>query len=229
MSLIPQTLESLDMDRNREVMWIRQGKGRKDRVIPISERALDWVSKYERDVREKFLLKNPKAEHLFLSQKGKPWSETTCNDRTRLLFISFPFPSWHFFLMPEPPSRVTCRVSNWGHPKFFLLASFLRPFDLLKPWCFASDEDGKPGLFEVAIVSEDFGDVMPFRDNHADTINETPGFIISAFEPFKSLIPQDLIHMNNGPSRGFSNVLNGINCGLPQIFSGRTEGVTELE
>ncbi len=84
-------LKPFDLDRNREVMWIRQGKGRKDRVIPISERALEWVDKYEKEAREKFLLKNPQAEHLFLSQKGKRWSENGCNERIgHYLSTAFP-------------------------------------------------------------------------------------------------------------------------------------------
>ncbi len=74
-------LKPEDLDHNREVMWIRKGKGQKDRMVPISKRALKWVDKYEQESREKFLLKNPQAEHLFLSQRGKRWSENTCNER----------------------------------------------------------------------------------------------------------------------------------------------------
>jgi integrase/recombinase XerD len=40
-----------DVDVERQVLWIREGKGRKDRVVPLGERALMWVEKYRHDVR----------------------------------------------------------------------------------------------------------------------------------------------------------------------------------
>jgi len=52
------------------VVTIRQGKGRRDRVIPVGERALAWVDKYEHDVRTAFLV-NPHETHLFLTEDGK--------------------------------------------------------------------------------------------------------------------------------------------------------------
>jgi len=33
------------------VVWVRQGKGNKDRVVPIGERACAWVRKYLGQVR----------------------------------------------------------------------------------------------------------------------------------------------------------------------------------
>ncbi len=35
-----------DIDTERGTVMIRQGKGRKDRMIPIGERALAWGDKY---------------------------------------------------------------------------------------------------------------------------------------------------------------------------------------
>lgn len=39
-------LKRHDLHRDRGVLAVRQGKGRKDRFVPISERAMHWVDKY---------------------------------------------------------------------------------------------------------------------------------------------------------------------------------------
>ena len=44
-------LKLYDVDRRRGVVTIREGKGKKDRVIPIGERALAWMDKYLNEVR----------------------------------------------------------------------------------------------------------------------------------------------------------------------------------
>ena len=40
-----------DIDTERGTLIVRQGKGRKDRMVPIGERALAWIGKYLDDVR----------------------------------------------------------------------------------------------------------------------------------------------------------------------------------
>jgi len=52
MELINLTLTDIDADRG--TLMVRQGKGRKDRMIPIGERALAWIGKYRDDVRPAF-------------------------------------------------------------------------------------------------------------------------------------------------------------------------------
>ncbi|GAA3693669.1 hypothetical protein GCM10022268_00720 [Sphingomonas cynarae] len=44
-------LHLTDVDADRGTLMVRQGKGRKDRMIPIGTRALAWVGKYRDDVR----------------------------------------------------------------------------------------------------------------------------------------------------------------------------------
>jgi integrase len=44
-------LSVYDVDRNRRFLTIRQGKGKRDRVVPIGVRALEWLEKYIVDVR----------------------------------------------------------------------------------------------------------------------------------------------------------------------------------
>src|SRR5471032_272812 len=49
-------LETLYSTGMRRTELIRQGKGKKDRMIPIGERALAWITKYRDDVRPQFAL-----------------------------------------------------------------------------------------------------------------------------------------------------------------------------
>jgi len=58
-----------DIDFSRGTLMVRQGKGRKDRLIPIGERALHWIGKYLSDVRRYWKTKKHK-DTLFISNKG---------------------------------------------------------------------------------------------------------------------------------------------------------------
>ena len=60
-----------DLDAARGTLFVRQGKGRKDRVVPIGERALAWIEKYVDEVRVLWCV-DPEQEHLFLDPTGKP-------------------------------------------------------------------------------------------------------------------------------------------------------------
>ncbi len=62
------------------MLHIQQGKGGRERVIPISERALRWVARYELEVREKWQLKGKGGDYLFLSERGKPLSQSRCEE-----------------------------------------------------------------------------------------------------------------------------------------------------
>jgi len=64
-------LKLYDYDRERGVLMIRQGKGRKDRVVPIGYRAEMWLEKYISDSRERFIIE-PAEQALFLSVNGTP-------------------------------------------------------------------------------------------------------------------------------------------------------------
>jgi len=44
-------LNVYDIDTDRGVVTIRQGKGKKDRVVPIGARALAWAEWYRHEVR----------------------------------------------------------------------------------------------------------------------------------------------------------------------------------
>ena len=64
-------LELFDVDRVRGTIFIRQGKGKKDRFIPIGERALKWLDKYLDEARQELVVE-PDPLHVFLSDQGTP-------------------------------------------------------------------------------------------------------------------------------------------------------------
>ena len=62
-------LKRFDLDFERGTVMVRQGKGRKDRMIPIGERALAWIEKYRDDVRPQLAAGNDDGT-LFLTHQG---------------------------------------------------------------------------------------------------------------------------------------------------------------
>jgi integrase/recombinase XerD len=70
MELIRLTLQ--DLDRERGLVLVRQGKGKKDRIIPIGGRALAWVERYIEEVRPRLLSGNQTGDTLFLTELGGP-------------------------------------------------------------------------------------------------------------------------------------------------------------
>jgi integrase/recombinase XerD len=59
-----------DVDRDRGTLMIREGKGRKDRMIPIGERALAWIAAYRDRARPELLGGQPDDGTLFLNTLG---------------------------------------------------------------------------------------------------------------------------------------------------------------
>jgi integrase/recombinase XerD len=85
-----------DIDDERGCVFVRQGKGRKDRFVPAGERALAWVRKYVREARPLLLLvdgqghtnlaANPNEPRLFVNQYGLPLSPYALSWRIRRYF-----------------------------------------------------------------------------------------------------------------------------------------------
>ena len=63
-------LDVYDISFDREVLTVRQGKNKKDRVVPIGTRALNWIKKWINDVRPD-LVNQSSAESLFVSKNGR--------------------------------------------------------------------------------------------------------------------------------------------------------------
>jgi len=78
-------LHQSDLDRSRGTLHVRLGKGKKDRFVPVGERALAWLDKYEREARP-MLLADPREKHLFLNQYGQPLSPDGLSWRVRDYF-----------------------------------------------------------------------------------------------------------------------------------------------
>jgi len=74
-------LKRHELDLAAHVVWVREGKGRKDRVVPIGERACAWVRKYLEDIRPRSVnSKDP--ETLFLMDTNRAFTK---NALTNLL------------------------------------------------------------------------------------------------------------------------------------------------
>ena len=65
-------LKLYDIDAERGTVMIRQGKGKKDRMIPIGERALAWIQKYVEEARLQ-LLTGTDDGTVFLNYLGEPF------------------------------------------------------------------------------------------------------------------------------------------------------------
>ncbi|HEX9640933.1 MAG TPA: tyrosine-type recombinase/integrase, partial [Candidatus Krumholzibacteria bacterium] len=69
--LIDLTL--FDVDPARGTVTVRQGKGGRDRIVPIGDRALAWVQKYQWDARPS-LVKGHDDHTLFLTAIGEKFT-----------------------------------------------------------------------------------------------------------------------------------------------------------
>lgn len=75
-------LHLADLNREKHILWVRQGKGRKDRVVPVGARALSWVEKYIEDVRP-LLMVNASEPGLFLTGYGQLFNEDVLGRKVR--------------------------------------------------------------------------------------------------------------------------------------------------
>lgn len=62
-----------DVDLTRGLLWVRHGKGRRERVVPLGERAVAWLDKYLIEARPQLLTGNSADTNaLFLTDYGEP-------------------------------------------------------------------------------------------------------------------------------------------------------------
>ena len=81
LELINLTVHNIDAERG--TVMIRQGKGKKDRLIPIGERALAWIERYKDSARPE-LVTGKDDGTLFLSEWGEAFAP---NAMTRLVRV----------------------------------------------------------------------------------------------------------------------------------------------
>jgi integrase/recombinase XerD len=62
-----------DIDTERGTVAVRQGKGKKDRLVPVGERALTWIDRYAVEVRPGLLVGDG-SDKLFLTHLGRPFT-----------------------------------------------------------------------------------------------------------------------------------------------------------
>ncbi|MEK7214593.1 MAG: site-specific tyrosine recombinase XerC, partial [Chloroflexota bacterium] len=70
-----------DLDFGRGVVFINQGKGKKDRFVPIGQRAIAWVMKYLEEARPRLMVGETLA--LFLNVDGKSLDPLYLTERIR--------------------------------------------------------------------------------------------------------------------------------------------------
>ena len=75
-------LELSSIDYRRKTLLVREGKGTKDRYVPVSERVLSWLERYCSKARPELQvdLLHP---ILFLSDQGKPFIRSTLGSRIK--------------------------------------------------------------------------------------------------------------------------------------------------
>lgn len=75
-------LSIYDVDTKRGTLLVRNGKGAKDRIVPLGERACAWVEKYLRDVRPQFITGRDEGV-LFLTFHGDSFTEYAIGDTVK--------------------------------------------------------------------------------------------------------------------------------------------------
>ncbi|MCP4468874.1 MAG: tyrosine-type recombinase/integrase [Halieaceae bacterium] len=75
-------LKLYDLDLERGALMIRQGKGKKDRMVPIGERAIDWIERYVTDIRPGFVCE-PDEGVLYLTSLSEPLTPNRLTQLTR--------------------------------------------------------------------------------------------------------------------------------------------------
>ena len=92
-------LQVHDVDLSRRVVFVRGGKGQRDRVVPIGRRAIRWLLRYLRRVRPR-LVRPPDIGRLFLTQRGTAMALNRLSERVHGYLVGAGVPgggSCHLF------------------------------------------------------------------------------------------------------------------------------------
>ena len=72
-------LKLYDADIQNGTLMIREGKGKKDRMVPLGNRACQWIDKYMDEVRPDLVME-PDEGWLFLHEFGEPFRKNRLTD-----------------------------------------------------------------------------------------------------------------------------------------------------
>jgi len=75
-------LQLYDIDSSRQTLVVRKGKGGRDRILPLGDRALYWIERYRLEVRDQFVI-DPQNQHLFLTDYGEAWIKNRLPDMVK--------------------------------------------------------------------------------------------------------------------------------------------------
>lgn len=76
-----------DVSLTRSTVLIRKGKGNKDRLIPVGQRALKWISHYIDKVRDQ-LLTDIDNDALFLNDYGDTFRDSKLGDKVKRFMVN---------------------------------------------------------------------------------------------------------------------------------------------
>ena len=71
-----------DVDTRNGTLMVREGKGKKDRMVPIGERACAWVERYRDEVRPELVIE-PDTGVLFMHEYGEAFTGSRLTDLVR--------------------------------------------------------------------------------------------------------------------------------------------------
>jgi integrase/recombinase XerD len=75
-------LKLYDLDVRNGSLLVRQGKGQKDRYVPLGARAIHWISRYLEDVRPAIVIE-PDEGYAFLHEFGEAFSKNRLTDMVK--------------------------------------------------------------------------------------------------------------------------------------------------
>ena len=80
-------LELYDVDLEQGSLLVREGKGKKSRLLPMGERACAWIKVYVRQVRPTLMI-DPADTTLFLTDHGLPFHKNRLSDLVKTYLLA---------------------------------------------------------------------------------------------------------------------------------------------
>lgn len=77
-------LDLYDVDIEQGSLMVREGKGKKDRLLPLGERACRWIDRYVTDIRPGLIVGNPDDQALFLDDRGQRFRPHQLSDKIKI-------------------------------------------------------------------------------------------------------------------------------------------------